>query len=114
MINEAIRIGIEKNIISKLTLRNELYLQTIPHSWFILLKYFMIIYKFRQDLDGVINWQPLMERFVRTIDELVKIKSKKYKHESEKYFDLDKILEQVNIPSKMLRQTYYQVIQSKK
>ena len=27
MINEAIRVGIEKNITSKLTLRNELYLQ---------------------------------------------------------------------------------------
>ena len=58
--------------------------------------------------------QQVLERFVRIIDELVKIKSKKYKHEAEKYVDLDKMLDQINIPSKMPRQTYYQVIQSKK
>ena len=42
-----------------------------------------------------------------------KIKSKKYNHEAEKYVDLDEVLDQINIPSKMSRQTYYQVIQSK-
>ncbi len=56
----------------------------------------------------------IIERFVIIIDELAKIKSKKYKHEAEKYIDLDEILDQINIPSKMPRQTYYQVIQSKK
>ena len=56
----------------------------------------------------------IMERFVRIIDELAKIKSKKYKHEAEKYVDLDKILDRINIPNKMPKQTYYQVIESKK
>ena len=57
--------------------------------------------------------QQVLERFVIIIDELAKIKSKKYKHEAEKYLDFDEILERVNIPSKMPRQTYYQVIQTK-
>ena len=58
--------------------------------------------------------QQVLERFIRIIDDLIKIKSKKYKHEAEKYVDFVEVLDQINIPSKMPRQTYYQVIKAKK
>jgi len=54
-----------------------------------------------------------LERFIRIIDDLARIKSKKYKHEAEKHVDLDEVLDQINIPSKMPRQAYYQVIKAK-
>ena len=37
--------------------------------------------------------QQVLERFIRIIDDLIKIKSKKYKHEDEKYIDLDEVLD---------------------
>ena len=58
--------------------------------------------------------QQVLEWFIRIIDDLAKIKSKKYKHEAEKYVDFVEVLDQINIPSKMPRQTYYQVIKAKK
>lgn len=78
-------------------------------------QYKRIIKRFKnQEMPQAESDQQVLERFVRIIDELAKIKSKKYKHEAEKYIELDEVLDRINIPSKMPRQTYYQVIQSKK
>ena len=77
-------------------------------------KYKKIIKRFKnQDMPQAESDQQVLERFVRIIDELAKIKSKKYNHEAEKYIDLDEILDHISIPSKMPKQTYYQVIKGK-
>ena len=145
MINEAIRVGIEKDITSKLTLRNELYLQ-FKNEFLVKGKLCteikkhggrytknqrhkrrVKVYHLHFELEySAVKISEMMKINRHTIsadiqywneqlaDEWEKIKSKKYKHEAEKYVDLDEVLDQINIPSKMPRQTYYQVIQSKK
>jgi len=59
-----------------------------------------------EEFPGAESDYQVLERFVRIIDELAKIKSKKYNHEAEKYLELDKVLEQINIPNKIPFQTY--------
>jgi len=59
-----------------------------------------------EEFPGAESDYQVLERLFKIIDELAKIKSKKYKHQAEKYVEFDEILEQVNIPNKVPYQTY--------